>query len=159
MNQTASLAAAAGLLILVLITGCTSPTGTGFPAPVTQATPSPLPSTVPVTSVTATPVAVATLPEEQFVDVSVTKERPDASIHLLYNGGKGEMFVQNILLVVTRSDGRVIQEYLNDNSRKPRRGDELVVQGTRGTDQVQVYIRSSNTVYKIIDESLVTSHL
>jgi len=159
MNRTVSLAAAAGLFVLILIAGCTSPTGTGFPPPGTQeATVSPVPPTaVPATPVVETPEAVSTLPEEQFVDIAVTKERPDATIHLLYNGGKGELSVQSVLLVVTRSDGQVIQEYLNDNSRKPQRGDELVVQGTRGTDRAEVYVTSANKVYKIFDKPLVTA--
>ena len=56
-------------------------------------------------TVISTPLAVETLPLEQFVDINVEKERPDATIHLLYNGGKGEIFVQNIMMRVTRSDG------------------------------------------------------
>ena len=65
------------------------------------------------------------------------------------------MFVQSIYVVVTRSDGQVIEQYMNDNTRKPRRGDELVIQGTRGSDQVQVYLTSAGKVYKFIDEPLV----
>ena len=157
MNRTVTLAAAAGLIAIILITGCTSPTGAGFPTPGTSATPTSPPTAAATTPATQVPVAVSTLPEEQFVDIAVTKERPDATIHLLYNGGKGELFVQNVLLVVTRSDGQVIQEYLDDNSRKPQRGDELVVQGTRGSDRVQVYVTSANRVYQIFDKSLVSS--
>jgi len=157
MNRTVTLAAAAGLIAIILITGCTSPTGAGFPTPGTSATPTSPPTAAATTPATQVPVAVSTLPEEQFVDIAVTKERPDATIHLLYNGGKGELFVQNVLLVVTRSDGQVIQEYLDDNTRKPQRGDELVVQGTRGSDRVQVYVTSANRVYQIFDKPLVSS--
>ena len=53
----------------------------------------------------STPLAVETLPIEQYVDINVEKQRPDATIHLLYNGGKGEIFVQNVMMRVTRSDG------------------------------------------------------
>ena len=81
-----------------------------------------------------TPLPVETLPAEQDVDLVLSKQRPDSSIHLLYNGGKGEVFVQNIMMKVTLSNGQVIQQYMNDGNRKPRRGDELVIEGTRGTD-------------------------
>jgi hypothetical protein len=103
-------------------------------------------------TVVSTPVAVETLPPEQEVDIQVYKQRPDATIHLVYNGGTGEVFVQNIMMRVTRSDGQVNEKYLNDGTRKPRRGDELVMEGTRGTDQVVVFITSAGKTYKIIDE-------
>jgi len=151
--------AAAGIVFLLLSAGCTNPTQV-------EITPAETPTILPTAQPTATdtpviekPVAVETLPAEQFVDVRVTKERPDASIHILYNGGKGEMFLQSIYVVVTRSDGQVIEQYMNDNTRKPRRGDELVIDGTRGSDQVQVYLTSANKVYKFIDEPLVLSYI
>jgi hypothetical protein len=46
---------------------------------------------------------------------------------------------------------------MNDGNRKPRRGDELVVEGTRGTDQVQVFVTSAGRTYKIIDEPLINT--
>lgn len=152
--------AAAGLILLILSAGCTSPTDVGI-TPVESPTllPTAMPPTPEVTVSIEKPVAVETLPPEQFVDIRVTKERPDASIHVLYNGGKGEMFVQSIYVVVTRSDGQVIEQYMNDNTRKPQRGDELVIQGTRGSDQVQIYLTSANKVYKFIDEPLVLSYI
>jgi hypothetical protein len=147
------------LVICALISGCTSQTKV-------EVTPSetPPPASTPgistaVLTVVSTPVAVETLPAEQFVDLALTKQRPDSTIHLLYNGGKGEVFVQNILMKVTRSDGQVIQQYMNDGTRKPRRGDELVIEGTRGTDQVQVFLTSAGRTYKIIDEPLWLTYL
>jgi hypothetical protein len=158
MKYTLILAAAAGLLLLILSAGCTSPTGIQIPS---AETPTPLPTATPTTEITQVvkPVAVETLPQEQFVDVRISKERPDASIHVLYNGGKGEVFLQSILVVVTRSDGQVIEQYMNDNTRKPRRGDELVVQGTRGSDRVQIYLTSAGKVYKFIDEPIILSYI
>ena len=88
------------------------------------------------------------------MDIQVEKQRPDATIHLVYNGGKGEIFVQNIMMRVTRSDGQVEEKYLNDGNRKPRRGDELVMQGSRGTDQVVVFLTSAGKTYKIYNEPL-----
>ena len=103
----------------------------------------------------STPVPVETLPEEQYVSLELSKERPDFTIHLLYNGGKGEIFVQNIMMRVTRSDGQVTEEYMNGNSRKPQRGDELVMEGTRGNDRAEVFVTSAGRTYKVIDRPLV----
>jgi hypothetical protein len=108
--------------------------------------------------VISTPVAVETLPAGQNVDIQVEKQRPDATIHLLYNGGEGEMFVQNIMMRVTRSDGQVEEHYLNDGTGKPRRGDELVIAGTRGSDQVVVFLTSAGKTYRILDKPLVSPY-
>ena len=107
-----------------------------------------------VATVVSTPLAVETLPGEQYVDIQVEKQRPDATIHLVYNGGKGAIYVQNIMMRVTRSDGQVVEKYLNDGNRKPRQGDELVIDGTRGSDHVVVFLTSAGTTYKIYDEPL-----
>ncbi len=158
MKFPIALLAAAMLVSCALLAGCTSPTATEIKPPEPTPTPTPPPTTsTSVATVVATPIVVETLPAEQFVDLALSKQRPDSSIHLLYNGGKGEAFVQNILMRVTLSNGQVIDKYLNDGNRKPRRGDELVVEGTRGTDQVQVFVTSAGRTYKIIDEPLINT--
>jgi predicted small secreted protein len=148
-----------GLILCALLAGCTSPTGAGIKTAGTTAPPTSPPLTTSVTPVIPTPMPVETLPEEQFVDLVLSKQRPDSSIHLLYNGGKGEVAVQNIMMKVTLSNGQVVQQLMNDGDRKPRRGDELVIEGTRGTDFVQVYLTSNGKTYKIIEEPLVLSYL
>ncbi|RPI38698.1 MAG: hypothetical protein EHM53_08225 [Methanoregulaceae archaeon] len=148
-----------GVVICALLSGCTSPTGTEIIPPGTTV-PTPLP-TLQTTAVTVipTPLPVETLPAEQAVDLVLSKQRPDSSIHLLYNGGKGEVYVQNIMMKVTLSNGQVIQQYMNDGNRKPRRGDELVIEGTRSADFVQVYLTSAGRTYKVKEESLILSYL
>jgi hypothetical protein len=158
MKNTLVLLTTLVLVLCALSAGCTSPTQTEI-KPVGTPTPTPLPYTVStsVATVVSTPVAVDTLPAEQFVDIQLTKERPDFSLHLLYNGGKGEVFVQNVMMKVTRSDGTVNEQYLNDGQRKPRRGDELVMQGSRGSDRVEVFVTSAGKTYKAIDKQMITS--
>jgi hypothetical protein len=159
MQKSLVILAFFGLVLCALFAGCTSPTGAGI-----QTTGTPVPSLLPTfpisgTTVIPTPLPVETLPAEQDVDLVLSKQRPDSSIHLLYNGGKGEVFVQNIMIKVTLSNGQVVQQYLNDGNRKPRRGDELVIEGTRGTDLVQVYLTSAGRTYKVKEEPLVLSYL
>ena len=159
MQKSLVILAFSGLVLCALFAGCTSPTGAGIQtAGTTVPTP---PPTLPTSEATVmpTPLPVETLPAEQDVDLVLSKQRPDSSIHLLYNGGKGEVFVQNIMMKVTLSNGQVVQQYMNDGNRKPRRGDELVIEGTRGTDLVQVYLTSAGRTYKVKEESLVLSYL
>jgi hypothetical protein len=159
MKLTIMVFAVFGLVLCSLIAGCTTPVQTAItPAETTVPIATPGISTA-VLTVVSTPVAVETLPAEQFVDLELSKQRPDSTIHLLYNGGKGEVFVQNVMMKVTRSDGQVIQQYMNDSNRKPRRGDELVIEGTRGSDQVVVYLTSAGKTYKVIDKPMELSYL
>lgn len=146
------------LVLCALLAGCTSPTASEL-KPAETPVPTTLPTThsTSVATVVATPSEVEALPAEQFVDLVLSKQRPDSSIHLLYNGGKGEVAVQNVLLKVTLSNGQVIEKYMNDGNRRPRRGDELVIDGTRGSDQAQVFVTVSGKTYKIIDEPLLSS--
>jgi hypothetical protein len=146
-------------MFCALFAGCTSPTGTEIKSTGTPvSTPLPISPTFEAT-ILPTPLPVDTLPPEQDVALVLSKQRPDSSIHLLYNGGKGEVFVQNIMMKVTLGNGQVVQQYMNDGNRKPRRGDELIIEGTRGTDFVQVYLTSAGRTYKIKEESLVLSYL
>jgi len=155
MKCSLILSATLCLVLCALAAGCTSPTQAEIKPLETTTVPTPLPTpSTSVATVVSTPLAVETLPGEQFVDIQVEKQRPDATIHLVYNGGKGEIFVQNIMMRVTRSDGQVEEKYLNDGNRKPRRGDELVMQGSRGTDQVVVFLTSAGKTYKIYNEPL-----
>ncbi len=154
MKTTIILLVLLGLCLCALSAGCTGPTQAEI-KPAETTLPAPL-TTIPTSAgtVIATPLAVETLPVEQYVDINVEKQRPDATIHLLYNGGKGEVFVQNIMMRVTRSDGTVEEKFLNNGAIKPRRGDELIIEGTRGVDQVAVFLTSAGKTYKIYDKPL-----
>ena len=159
MNYSLTALAFTGIVICIMAAGCTSPTGalmkTGTTTPAEQAA-----SSQDTTSLSPATVApVQTLPPEQYVDVQLSKERPDYTIHVLYNGGKGEVNVQNVFLRATLSDGQVIEQYMNDNQRQPRRGDEIIVKGTRGSDHVEVYITSVGKTYKVIDTDLAANRL
>jgi hypothetical protein len=156
MKSTIILWVLLGLCLCALSAGCTSPTQPEIkPVETTVQTPV---TTIPTSAVTgmSTPLAVETLPIEQYVDINVEKQRPDATIHLLFNGGKGEIFVQDVMMRVTRSDGTVEEKFLNDGTRKPKRGDELIIQGTRNVDQVAVFLTSAGKTYKIYDKPLVS---
>jgi hypothetical protein len=142
-------------ITIALLISCSGCMGTQQPP---QATP--VPTTLPPAGTTAPPVTTSTpdplrtLPYEQQVDLQLTKDRTYSEIHLLYNGGRGEVFVQKVSLRVTRSDGQVIEQVMSDG-KKPKRGDEIVVQGTRGSDRCEVSVTTAGTTYRIKDESLM----
>jgi len=155
MKITLLLSATLVLMLFVLFTGCTSPTDAKIrPGETTVPTSQPVTKFSSASTVVSTPQTVETLPYERNVDIQVEKQRPDASIHLVFIGGQGEEYVQNVMMRVTRSDGTVQEKYLTDGTRKPRPYDELVMDGTRGTDQVAVFLTSLGTTYKIFDKPL-----
>jgi hypothetical protein len=152
MKCTVFLAATVMLMLCILFAGCTSPTEARIKPLETTAPALPPTTTSPSTAPTvSTPQSVETLPYDQSVEIQVGKQRPDASIHLIYYGGPGEAYVQNIMMRVTRSDGTVEEKYMNDGTVKPRRYDELVMDGTKGVDQVVVFITSLGKTYKVYD--------
>jgi hypothetical protein len=155
MNCTIVPAAVVVLLFCALCAGCTSPTDARI-KPFETTVPAQPQATQSASAVTVTPSpqTAETLPYEQNVEIHVEKQRPDASIHLLYYGGQGEAYVQNIMMRVTRPDGTVAEKYLSDGLLKPRRYDELVMDGSRGIDQVAVFITSMGKTYKVYDSPL-----
>ena len=139
--------------ILLLLLACSGCTNTPQTPPATPA-PTTVPAITPAPVIIATPEPLRTLPPEQNVDLELTKDRTYSEIDLLYNGGKGEIFTQKIMMRVTRSDGQVIEQVMSGGN-KPKRGDEIVVQGTRGSDRCEVYVTSAGTTYRVIDQPLI----
>jgi len=150
------------LLILALIVlvgacfpGCTTVPGPETPVTTVMTTEPPAPTAVTVAATPSTTVPtvvpVRTLPPEQQVSLVLTKDRPTSEIHLLYQGGPGDMFATRVTMRVYSSD-TLYTEYIMSNGRKPVLNDEIVAPGTRGGDRCEVFIISSGTRYKVKDE-------
>ncbi len=103
--------------------------------------------------VTTTFESVVSLPSNLMVALVLSKDRPTSQIHLLYNGGPGEIFVQNVTMKVTRSDGTVTTQVM-DGGNQPKIGDELIVTGTRNGDHCEVWVATAGNIYKVIDQNL-----
>jgi hypothetical protein len=151
---------AAAVILGVVFSGCTTDSGTGTPpAPVPTPAPAAAPTTAPVTMTAATsPQTVIPTtepvrppPPERQVNLVLTKDRPTSEIHLLYQGGPGDMFVQRILMRVY-SPETVYREYEMSSGRKPLPGDEIVAPGTRSGDRCEVFVISGGIRYKVMDE-------
>lgn len=89
-----------------------------------------------------------TLPPEQNVEIQVNEKDPIyATITVVFAGGKGQIAVRDILVRVTTSDGKVTEQHL-----PPQKGSEVVFQGTKGDDRLEVTVTlNTGATYKIID--------
>jgi hypothetical protein len=145
--------AAAIIAVFLACAGCSDDKAVPAATPVT-ATETTIAISSPATVATETPEPVVTLPEKQDVEIVLSKDRTYSTIHLLYNGGGGEIFTNTIEMRVTTSDGQVADYVMNDG-KAPGRGDEIVAQGTRGKDRCEVWVTSAGTRYKVMDEYLI----
>jgi hypothetical protein len=98
-----------------------------------------------------TPGPTVTMPPGQSVTVQVNeKDTSYATITVIFSGGEGQMATKDILVRVTRPDGEVIIEHL-----PAEKGAELIIQGTKDTDRIEVYVTlNTGYTYKIIDQLL-----
>jgi hypothetical protein len=156
MQRTLILNIALIILLCVLASGCITLPGTDTPA---TPVPSPAQTTEPVTLTTTPTMATTTLPvqalpPERQVNLVLTKDRPTSEIHLLFQGGPGEMFIQRIMMRVYTS-GTGYEEYVMSSGKKPIPGDEIIAPGTRGDDRCEVFIISAGTRYKVMDEPAI----
>jgi len=163
MPASDTLAVALVLLLCILASGCTEVVD-GLLAPTT-----PAPSSLPATAVTTIPVTerptlivttassvpttepVLTLPAERQVNLVLTKDRPTSEIHLLFQGGPGEIYITRVMMRVYTSE-TAYQEYIMSHGSKPIPGDEIVAPGTRSGDRCEVFVISAGSRYKVIDE-------
>lgn len=144
------------LAVLIFSAGCTGGGGQATPAPTVL--PTPIQTMVISTTTFPTnaggstqPGPTQTIPVGEAVSVSVEKAGTySTTIIAHFDGGKGINFVSKIDVRVTRPDGSVVSGLL-----KPMMGETIELEGTQGTDRVEVttYMKSGN-IYKIIDQQM-----
>lgn len=149
---------ALAVLLCVLGSGCTSDPSAAVPASPSPATPlTTAPVAAPPALALTTPAPLPTterlqrLPAERQVNLVLTKDRPTSEIHLQYQGGPGDLFINRVMMRVY-SSGTAYREYLMSNGSKPLPGDEIIVPGTRGGDRCEVFVISAGTRYRVMDE-------
>jgi hypothetical protein len=154
MKRIGILTAAVLMLLFLATAGCSGDKPAPVPTPTAVPSTETTVATPPPTTATPAPEPVVTLPEKQDVDLALTKDRTYSTISLLYNGGGGELFTNKVEMRVTTSDGKVT-DYVMSDGKAPKRGDEIVAQGTRGSDRCEVWVTSAGVRYKIMDQSLI----
>lgn len=145
MQQKIAVLAILLLCAAIGIAGCTGPTnapaqpGTAAPAGTQQAS-------APATNnlvVSATDV----IPDNNAVSVIVQEKEYDATISVVFDGGKGQYLVKSARVTLYRSDGGVINENLGI-----KKGDLVKLQGTKQADRVVAYVSEVNgQEYKVAD--------
>jgi hypothetical protein len=155
MTRTTIILTALAVLLCVLVSGCT----TTAPAPVATPAPTPEPTPVPTTvaPVATTSVGnepVQALPTAQQISLSLTKDRPTSEIHLLYEGGPGNLYTNTIVMRVYSSPTEY-KEYTMNDGKKLAAGMEIVAKGTRGSDRCEVFVTSSGVRYKVMDQQVI----
>jgi hypothetical protein len=129
-----------GILVLtgILVAGCTS-----VPVPSAGQGQSPVGTTA--------PGSVVTLPVTTAVDIQVMqKDSVYQTVDVVFGGGNGQVQVSSVDVVFIRSDGTSETRQL-----KPEKGATISLQGTRGTDHVEVSVTMKDgKTYKIIDQQV-----
>lgn len=147
----------ASILILILFTlalgpGCTTSTGGGGPSGGTQA-----PSATRAhsgTQGTIYPGPTVTVRSDYAVEIQENRNHnpihPDITV--TFQGGKGQIFLQRILVTVVLSDGNVITKSIErPENGQISVGQYVTFQGTTGVDRVVVVVTILGVDYKIID--------
>lgn len=141
-------------MVIIFTAGCIG--GGGQTTPTQTALPTPVDITVVSTTAQTTrgcestqPGPTQTIPPQEEISVSVEKAGTySTTIITHFNGGKGINFVSRIDVRVTRPDCSMVSGQL-----KPMVGETLELEGTQGSDRVEVIATmKSGNVYTIIDQ-------
>jgi hypothetical protein len=162
MNYRIFLIIAGILCALLFSAGCTQTPVTPPATTVATTVPTTLPTSatpVPTTAV-ATPTTpspepqpVDTLPSYQAVTVDVVRNvvAINPAITATFRGGFGSTATAVMDVTVFKSDGTVEQKQL----RNPKVNDQIVIQGTTGTDRVVVKVTMNDgKTYTIFDQKM-----
>jgi hypothetical protein len=139
------------LLALALGAGCSAPGGSGGG----QATPGGSQPAAPGSSGDFSPGPVVTIPPDYFVDFQVNKNMisTNPAIEVFFSGGKGQIFLQRMLVQVQKSDGTLeSKELVRPEGGQLAKGDKLTFRGTTGTDRVVITFTILGKDYKVHDQ-------
>jgi hypothetical protein len=104
-----------------------------------------------VNTVVLTTEPTQTLAKDTELYVDVSKDDSNAMVLIQFNGGPGMGLVKENQVILTRSDGTVTTGNLDFSQRLS----EIRLQGTRGTDRIQVRVTLYSGEIKIIVDKLL----
>lgn len=143
-------------LIVLLLAFSLSAACTGSGDPADPTTPretatigeTPEPTT---TAVSLTPGPTQTAPPGKEVEFGIEPGYPSRFTHdltITFNGGKGQDYVTNIDVCVTKSTGEVLTEKM-----QPVKGDEFIIQHAKGENRVEITVSFvTGGTFKIRDQ-------
>lgn len=139
------------LLAFSLSAACT---GTGEPAEPTTPRETATTAETPVATtapVSLTPGPTQTAPPGKEVDFQIEGGYPSRITHdltITFSGGKGQDFITNIDVRVTKSTGEVITESL-----PPIKGEEITLQNAKGENRVEITVSFiTGGSFKVVDK-------
>jgi hypothetical protein len=146
MQHTITVLAILLVCAAIGIAGCTGTTSTPAQPAATAAAPAATQAAAPATNnLVTSPTDV--VPDNNAVSVIVQEKVYDATIPVVFDGGKGQYLVKSARVVLYRSDGQVINQNLGI-----KKGDLVSLQGTKQTDRVVAYVTEVNgQEYKVAD--------
>lgn len=150
------------IALILILTGVFTLVGSGYfqhTEPIVTITPSATPVVFTPTTmaradegggnISFVPGPVELPPEEMRIYLRVERDPRSYVVSVLYEGGKGQYGVRDILVRLTRSDGKV----LTATFRPDQIGSGVELQGTEKTDRVEVTTRYNNgNEYKNVDQ-------
>jgi hypothetical protein len=89
-----------------------------------------------VNTVVLTTEPTQTLAKDTELYVDANKDDTNAMVTVRFNGGPGMGLVKDSRVILTRSDGTVSEDKLNFKQQLS----DVMLQGTRGTDRIQVIV-------------------
>jgi hypothetical protein len=104
-----------------------------------------------VNTVTLTAGPTQTLAKDTELYLDASKDNTNAIVTIRFNGGPGMGLVKDNQVILTRSDGTVTEGKLNFDQRLS----EVTLQGSRGTDHLQVRVTLYSGATKTIVDKLL----
>ncbi|WP_424026422.1 hypothetical protein [Methanoregula sp.] len=133
------------LCAVIAFAGCTVPTGPGPSATTAPVSGSYAGSASAESNLVPSPTDA--MPDNNAVSVTVQEKVYDATIPVVFDGGKGQYLVKSIDVTLYTSDGQVTTAKIGTN-----KDDLVTLQGTRQTDRVVVTVSEMNgQTYKVAD--------
>lgn len=131
--------------IAAVLAGCTgtsgTPSSTGTQAPAADSSSTAAPAD------NLAPSPTDSMPDNNYVSVTVKEKEYDATILVVFDGGRGQYLTTSATATIYRADGQVFTEKLGIN-----KGDFVKFQGTKQTDRVVAFVSQANGVtYKVAD--------
>ncbi len=145
----------AGFVILIVaavsIGSGLLPALTAAPSPAPVPAPAPAAALSPTVSLPPTTAPVEFLPPGSEVTVSIEPKGMTGFVTINFVGGPGRAQIKEIQARLTGSDGTIVTGSMDPQTNSP----QIILQGTRGTDQVEVFAQMySGKMYKILDQKV-----
>lgn len=97
-----------------------------------------------------TPTAIDTLPNGYSVTVDVSEKDYLGKVTVIFEGGDGQIHTKSGTATLTRADGQTVSGTFGNT-----KGSEAVLQGTKQTDRIQVWVTMDNgKTYKVVDKQV-----